>query len=85
MEVDLNLAGPGFLLPDNIGDLDPAITELDLSSCNLAGRILFLSHTFCLSLSFSHTLVSVMIKAGSLRVYANLRTFRSFALVGIGL
>ena len=30
-------AGPGFTLPANIGDLDPAITRLDLGHCNLTG------------------------------------------------
>ena len=35
--VDLNAAGPGFTLPADIGDLDPAITAMDLSNCNLKG------------------------------------------------
>ena len=35
--LDLCGAGPGFTLPADIGDLDPAITELELSECNLTG------------------------------------------------
>ena len=35
--VSLHTAGPGFTLPADIGDLDPAITELNLSECNLTG------------------------------------------------
>ena len=35
--VSLYKAGPGFTLPDDIGDLDPTITELNLSECNLTG------------------------------------------------
>ena len=50
IEVNLHHAGPGFILPGNIEDLGGAFNELDLSSCNLTGRVLFLSHTFCLSL-----------------------------------
>ena len=30
-------AGPGFTLPANIGDLNPAITELNLLWCSLTG------------------------------------------------
>ena len=36
---NLRDAGPGFTLPANIGDLDPAITELDLRGCNLTGTV----------------------------------------------
>ena len=36
-EINLQAAGPGFTLPDNIGDLDPVITDIDLSECNLIG------------------------------------------------
>ena len=36
-ELYLEKAGPGFTLPANIGDLDPAVTVLDLSYCNLTG------------------------------------------------
>ena len=35
--VDLKGAGPAFTLPANIGDMDPAIKELDLGECNLTG------------------------------------------------
>ena len=35
--VSLYKAGPGFTLPADIGDLDPAIIRLDLSDCNLKG------------------------------------------------
>ena len=35
--VEMDDAGPGFTLPENIGDLDPAVEELDLSSFNLTG------------------------------------------------
>ena len=35
--VSLYKAGPGFTLPADIGDLDPAITELDLTYSNLIG------------------------------------------------
>ena len=35
--VDRKGAGLGFTLPANIGDLDPDITELNLSGCNLIG------------------------------------------------
>ena len=34
---DLAQTSPGFTLPANIGDLDPAITELVLRRCNLTG------------------------------------------------
>jgi len=33
----LGCGGPGFTLLDNIGDFDPAITEIDLRHCNLTG------------------------------------------------
>ena len=36
--LDLEAAGPGFTLPANIGDLDPAIRALILSNCNLIGN-----------------------------------------------
>ena len=36
-DVDMDEAGPGFTLPANIGDLDPAITELYWGRCCLAG------------------------------------------------
>ena len=68
-KIDLIVAGPaGFTLPCNIGDLSPAITTLELSSCHLTGCFRFFSHTFCLSLSFSYRHVFVIIKARSLRV-----------------
>jgi hypothetical protein len=51
-KIDLIVAGPaGFTLPCNIGDLSPAITTLELSSCHLTGCFRFFSHTFCLSVS----------------------------------
>ena len=34
---DMFKAGPGFTLPADIGDLDPAITKVDLSEWNLTG------------------------------------------------
>ena len=37
--VDLANAGRGFTLPANMGELDPAITELDLRGCNLTGAL----------------------------------------------
>ena len=40
--LDVIKAGPGFSLPANIGDLDPAITDLNLSNCNLIGNILII-------------------------------------------
>ena len=37
--VDVNLYNSaGFILPSNIGELGDDFTELDLSSCSLAGR-----------------------------------------------
>lgn len=38
-EVYLGAAGPGFTLPEDIGDLSPAIRELKLPRCNLTGRV----------------------------------------------
>ena len=38
-EVTMYRAGPGFTLPVNIGDLDPAIAELHLGGCNLTGEL----------------------------------------------
>ena len=35
--LDLTIAGPGFTLPTDIVDFDPAITQLNLSRCNLIG------------------------------------------------
>ena len=35
--VFMEKAGPGFTLPANICDLDPAITALYLGACNLSG------------------------------------------------
>ena len=32
-----NKSTMGFTLPENVGDLGPDITALDLSACNLAG------------------------------------------------
>ena len=34
-----NPAGLGFTLPQNLGDLDPAILDLDLSDCCLMGEL----------------------------------------------
>ena len=31
-------SGPGFTLPINLGDLDPAITRLNLAGLNLGGE-----------------------------------------------
>ena len=35
-------AGPGFTLPADIGDSDPAITRLDLSGCGLKGTVKYI-------------------------------------------
>ena len=37
--IDLKESGPGFTLPNNIGDLGPDITELSLSNCSLTGAL----------------------------------------------
>jgi hypothetical protein len=39
VSLNIDTDGPGFTLPANIGDLDPTITELNLSDCNLTGLI----------------------------------------------
>ena len=37
--VDLEDAGSGFMLPTNIGDLGLDLSKLNLSQCNLTGKI----------------------------------------------
>ena len=39
--VSMKRAGPGFTLPANIGDLDPAVTKLSLRECNLIGALFY--------------------------------------------
>ena len=48
MSICLNEAGPGFTLPANIGDLDPAIFYLNLSACNLIGNAEQVGNNQCL-------------------------------------
>ena len=37
--VNVEDAGPGFTLPENMGDLGPAMTVLDLRNSNLIGTV----------------------------------------------
>ena len=39
IDITMFKAGPGFTLPANIGDLDPAIAVLNLYNCNLTGEL----------------------------------------------
>ena len=50
-------AGPGFTLPANMGDLDPAITDLDLSECCLIGAWVTTTHLLLSTISCPHSVL----------------------------
>ena len=54
LSLELENSGPGFTIPVNIGDLGPAIAEMNLSRCNLIGMLLQPNYAFSRKISASY-------------------------------